>query len=406
MLDAERSDRQRHDLGFSEPLLELARTGIDLVVVRPDDHGRARARDRGADGAGWKIRAHGFECRRARSAVGLVQLVVQRRDEEVAILRGDRCAEQRRARRRHRAGAVRDLLRQRRARVGSEHARLGDDRDRREGKRVRDARDASLPREADPSSERGSEVVRVTLEREPPRKQVLGVDRPGPGGGEAERDDRRAGAEPARARDPNRELEVEAARILEQRVRANAEMLVIGLAPFGDDELVPEIQRRRRAVEAGAEVRRRCRRAHAHRVRHANTSAIASTSTSTIGSAMRSTASGSLSPWPVTTTTTVPAAPTFCTAASPAALAGSQKMPSCSASKRQAPTISSSVSATTTPDARTAASASARWAGSTMRIAEASVSPRRAAAPARNRGMPASHSVKPRAYARVLPPPP
>ena len=45
------------------------------------------------------------------------------------------------------------------------------------------------------------------------------------GGRQAERDDRRARAEPALARDPNGELEAVAARVREQRERANAEML-------------------------------------------------------------------------------------------------------------------------------------------------------------------------------------
>ena len=51
---------------------------------------------------------------------------------------------------------------------------------------------------------------------------------------------------------------------------------------------------------------------------------------------------------------------------------------------------------TAPPESRMAASACTRWAGSTMRIAEARVSFRSAAAPARKRGMPAPHSPNPR----------
>src|SRR4029079_14592734 len=100
-----------------------------------------------------------------------------------------------------------------------------------------------------------------------------------------------------------------------------------GLATLAHDELVPEVERRAGAVESGADVRGRGRRADAHGKRQAKLSTTASASSSTAGSAMRSTASGSFSPWPVTTTTTVPDAPTFVTAARPAAPAGPQQIP-------------------------------------------------------------------------------
>ena len=71
-------------------------------------------------------------------------------------------------------------------------------------------------------------------------------------------------------------------------------------------DLVPEIEGRRRAVEAGPEVRRRRGRSDFQR---------------------RSAASGSFSPWPVSTQTTRPPGRSCATPATPAAEAGSQKMP-------------------------------------------------------------------------------
>src|SRR5204863_6236326 len=115
----------------------------------------------------------------------------------------------------------------------------------------------------------------------------------------------------ALARDAHRELEPEAARIRDAGERADSQMLSIRLAALGDGELVPQVERGGRAVEARADVRRRGGRADPHRVRQARTWTIESTSTSTISEAIRSTASGSLSPCPVITATTVPEAPTL-----------------------------------------------------------------------------------------------
>src|SRR5207247_11113982 len=211
-------------------------------------------------------------------------------------------------------GAVRNLLRERGARLGRAHARPGNDRDGREREPLGNAGDPSLPSQADAAGEGGGEVVRVALERHAACEQLLGAERLARDRacrGEAERDDRRARAEPALARDPARELEAEPARVAEQPEGADAEMAGVGVAAFAHDALVPEVERGRRAVEPGPEIPRGGRRAHAHRKHAAGPPAIASASgsTSTTGAAMRSTASGSFSPWPVTMTTTVPAAP-------------------------------------------------------------------------------------------------
>ena len=83
-------------------------------------------------------------------------------------------------------------------------------------------------------------------------------------------------------------------------------------------------------------------------------------------------------------------------AATLAALDGSQKTPSASASSRHAARIASSVSVTTsTPWRATATSTSCWWKGSAMRIALATVEPRSAAWAATICGMPAPHSSKP-----------
>src|SRR5205823_7760934 len=96
-----------------------------------------------------------------------------------------------------------------------------------------------------------------------------------------------------------------------------------------DGELVPEVERDRRRIESRPHVRRRRRGPDRDRKRHRTAAAIDSGSASTerAGSAERAAVSGSLSPWPVTTHTTVlpRSGGSRSSAAIPAAADGSQK---------------------------------------------------------------------------------
>src|SRR5581483_11776276 len=129
--------------------------------------------------------------------------------------------------------------------------------------------------------------------------------------------------------------------------RLHDEVVLVDVAvALADLHLVPEVERDAGDVEAGAEVRCRCRSANPH-------------------AASLSVASGSLRPWPVRTQTTEPVAPTEAT---PAADAGSQNTPSSRATRRHACSSSSSVSATATPPERwSTPSTSRRCTGSPMR---------------------------------------
>src|SRR5262249_21986531 len=150
--------------------------------------------------------------------------------------------------------------------------------------------------------EAGGEVVRVAFQWRAAREELFGREllaRPARSGDEPERDRRRARAQSAGARDGRRPLEGKPLGRCDQAERADADVSRVGrLVPLADLDLVPEVERRRRTVEAGPEVRRGRRRADPH---------------------SRSAASGSFSPWPVMTQTTRPPGRTVATPARPAA---------------------------------------------------------------------------------------
>ncbi len=218
---------------------------------------------------------------------------------------------------------MRDRLRQQPTRIRREDAGLGNHCD--DGRReiVGDAGDVPLPREAHAAGERGGEVVGVALEVEAGLEQLVGgrVDAGRErSGDETERDSGRARTEPALARDPLDERERAALRRREARERLHDEVALVHVAvALADLDLVPEIERDARDVEAWAEIGRRCRSSDPH-------------------AASLSVASGSLSPCPVRTQTTDwPTAVTLAaTAAMPAAEAGSQNTPSSRATSRHA----------------------------------------------------------------------
>ena len=165
---------------------------------------------------------------------------------------------------------------------GGLDGRLRDERDRHGGCAVRDPGDLRVPGQADAAGERGGEVVAVALELDALREELLGArgaslrDR---GGHEPEGDHRGARAEPALARDRVREGESLPLGRRDAREGAHAEMVDVDLAvlvSLAHLELVPEVERGRRAVEAGAEVRRARRGADASKDRHRDASSIAS----------------------------------------------------------------------------------------------------------------------------------
>ena len=111
---------------------------------------------------------------------------------------------------------------------------LRDDGERVERERVGDAPRlpalALLPREHGAAEEAGREVVRVRLELHREREQLVRIRLPAlPArrGGEAERDRRRRGAEPARERDPVAEGEALPRDRLEQREGLQAEVRLV-----------------------------------------------------------------------------------------------------------------------------------------------------------------------------------
>src|SRR6266511_1503694 len=119
----------------------------------------------------------------------------------------------------------------------------------------------------------------MPLEREAELEQRLGVElasRNERACNETERDRRRARSQAALPRDSLGERERVPVERSEPRERLDREVVLIGcVASVADLELVPEVERRRGAVEPGADVGGRRRSAHADR---------------------HSTASGSLSP--------------------------------------------------------------------------------------------------------------
>ena len=138
----------------------------------------------------------------------------------------------------------------------------------------------------------------MALEGHGERQQLAGIGRAagdGAAGDEAERDRRRAGAEPALERDPVDEAEAVALGRREEREGAQRQMARVARQLGGafaldldaaavrlvDDDLVPELERGRGAVERRAEVRGRRRRERVHG--HPIASSTASSSAATTG---------------------------------------------------------------------------------------------------------------------------
>src|ERR687894_534538 len=171
--------------------------------------------------------------------------------------------------------------------------------------------------------------------------------------------------------------------VARDQLRAGAAHLDAGLGRPVEPDPHAQGEREPYRVVAGAEVGRGGRDADGdHRMAPSISAPTASKVAGTgSGSSTRpSTASGSLSPCPVRTLTTVPPGPRPSRAslrrpAIPAAEAGSQKIPSSRASNSWAASISSSVMLSMRPpDSRTAAKAPSLLAGEPMRIALATVS--------------------------------
>ena len=156
---------------------------------------------------------------------------------------------------------------------------VGHDRHGLERNRVGYAPHMAFPRQARAACERGCEVVRVALEVDPEREQLLRIRlalRERRAGDEPERDRRGARPEPARERDAVEEPERaaldrrKASKRLEREMRLVARELVGALSDdldaraVGDLELVPEIERAARAIEPRAEVGGARRRAEDH----------------------------------------------------------------------------------------------------------------------------------------------
>ena len=179
---------------------------------------------------------------------------------------------------------MRDGLGQGVSRGGRIDAGIRNDGDRHERQRLGEPDGALLsvrtPGGARPAQQRGREIVRVALELEPPLQELLGVGRSperGAGGDEPERDDGRARPEAAVQRDPVREDEPAALDRSEEAEGADAEVIVAARqivsaqavhlhpGPLAHLELVPEVERDCRAVEAGADVGGRCRCTDANR---------------------------------------------------------------------------------------------------------------------------------------------
>jgi hypothetical protein len=106
----------------------------------------------------------------------------------------------------------------------------------------------------------------VAFEREALTKEPFGV-RLAAGdvrrGDEPERDHRCARPEPALAGDAIEELEAQAVGWVDPLERLDAEVLTVWCPSVRDDDLVPEIERERGAIEPGAKVGGRRRSADA-----------------------------------------------------------------------------------------------------------------------------------------------
>ena len=168
-------DVQDVDGDIGEAQLELGRACGDGLRTRPDDDGRARAREGGSDRTGGKLLANGRQERRAGGAVRLVDAVGQRLGEEVGGAGRERGTEERRASCGERGVRVAHRFRERCAGSGRRDGRLGDERDRDCRRVVGEARDPRVPREADAARERCGKVVGVAFELDTRREEFLGA---------------------------------------------------------------------------------------------------------------------------------------------------------------------------------------------------------------------------------------
>ena len=180
---------------------------VDLFVPRPDDHRRPRSGERRADRSRRRSLANRGKHRSVGSAIRLVELVVERRLEERRTSRRERRAEERSARDRRSSGRVRDLLRQRCSSCGRQHALSGMTAIGTNGSvSARRAMWQSHVRQTPPASAAArlsacpSSGTPSSRSRSGSRSSPFGDGR----GGQAERDDRGARAEPSLARDLSR----------------------------------------------------------------------------------------------------------------------------------------------------------------------------------------------------------
>ena len=170
-----------------------------------------------------------------------------------------------------------------------------------------DPRDLPVPGEGEAAEQRRRQVVGVGLQRDPGRQELLGRG-VGCSGDEAEHDRCRRRAEASLEGDPVDEAESLSGRVGHERVGADREVRGIGRKLRGsfaldDDalagghlELVPEVERDRRGVEARADVGRGGWGLDEAHLRAAAAIASGSASTRTGGGAWASALAGSLRP--------------------------------------------------------------------------------------------------------------
>src|ERR687894_1494790 len=373
------------------------------------EDGGARAREAGAVGA---VRYRGLydvlEAGDQVGAVGLVQPVLHRDAQEV-VLAGRQGAEQQpRAAHVEDGVAVGDPLRQGAAGGRGRDGEVGDGDDDLEVGRLEADRAHACGREGadyEAAEQGGGGVVRVAVQLADDVQEVWGGDlapeevvgRDGPS-----HQRRRAPAEAPGRGDGVLLDEAEVGvglpdelgdepggavggvvGVARDQLSARAAHLDGGLRRPVEPDPHAQGEREPHRVVAGAEVGRGGRDADGHHRMAPSSSAPTASKVAGTGSGSStrpSTASGSLSPCPVRTLTTVPPGPRPSRAslrrpAIPAAEAGSQKTPSSRASKPWASRISSSVTLSMPPpDSRAAANAPSLLAGDPMRIALATVS--------------------------------
>src|SRR5579859_52268 len=346
------------------------------------EHARARAADRRRIRAGAIGRVHDVVHPRVEvQPVRLCEPVTQRLLQERWPLGGDRTHEQGGARRvvhrgfhRHRIGKHRSRLvgGQRRVRHEQRQAPAG----------VRQALVEVFGDDADAARRARGDVVEVALVRA--RVDDVALDVPRLGQRRRSQSRGRAAAEADAHRDLafDQALELhlgERVGMRRQVLRALAFVVPRGLICGLGDDLHPEVDRHRHAVETWADVGDRRGNANSHSFKTL-ASVRASPSSSIGGSTFFKAASGSFRPEPVRTTTAVasfsmrPSCTSLMSSASGAADAGSQNRPSPLASLTWAEMISvSDTAAIMPPDSSRALVAPSHDAGFPMRIAEAIV---------------------------------